>query len=292
MEQDPEELLTMSQPLPPTAPLAPPKVKSPLATWSLVLGIVAAVCAVTPTGAFVAWLPAATAIVLGIIALLRKRPRRGRALAGVIVAAVAWLVAIIVAIVAIVTGVSGGLPSAAPATSESPTKSAAPSPSSVPTAPESQETETAAPTPTEEPEEATPSAAATEDAPAEPRVSYEKISARQLALIAKKPDSHIGDTVILYGEIHQFDNATGECQFLIHVANKEQENSYDYELNALAGTADDSSCDILDDIVEGDFVKMNAMVVGSTSYDTQIGGNTTVPTFLIDKIKRIHSPEY
>ena len=42
----------------------------------------------------------------------------------------------------------------------------------------------------------------------------------------------------------------------------------------------------LADYVEDDIVAMNVTSLGSYSYDTQIGGSTTVPMFEVDSIKR------
>jgi hypothetical protein len=41
----------------------------------------------------------------------------------------------------------------------------------------------------------------------------------------------------------------------------------------------------LNAFVEGDIVSMNAVSLGPYSYDTQLGGNTTVPAFLAVTIK-------
>ncbi len=84
---------------PEAAPPAPPK--SGIAVAALVIGIVAAVFAIIPGPSFGAFVPAILAAVLGIVALTRKTPRRGFALAGVILGAVSLLVAIIVSIGAI-----------------------------------------------------------------------------------------------------------------------------------------------------------------------------------------------
>lgn len=90
-------------PVPPQqpAPAASAQPKSPLATSAMVIGIVAIVCAVIPGLSLVAFLPAIAATVLGIIALATKKPRRGRALTGVILGPIALVVAIIVSIVVI-----------------------------------------------------------------------------------------------------------------------------------------------------------------------------------------------
>jgi len=81
------------------APVAKPR--SPLALWAMIAGIVAIVSAVIPGLSFVAWIPAIAAIVLGVVALIKKTPRRGQALTGVILGPIAWLVAIIVSVGAI-----------------------------------------------------------------------------------------------------------------------------------------------------------------------------------------------
>ena len=81
----------------PTIAVAP-KPRSALAMWAMIAGIVAIVTAIIPGLSFIAWMPALAAIVLGIIALVKKTPRRGQALTGVVLGPIAWLVAIIVSI--------------------------------------------------------------------------------------------------------------------------------------------------------------------------------------------------
>lgn len=70
---------------------------------ALIVGGVAFLFAIIPFLSFVAWLPALAAIVLGIVGLVLKNRKRGLALAGLIVGAVAWIVAIIVSL----AGVAG-----------------------------------------------------------------------------------------------------------------------------------------------------------------------------------------
>ena len=43
----------------------------------------------------------------------------------------------------------------------------------------------------------------------------------------------------------------------------------------------------LEDLVEDDVFKATVTMVGSYSYDTQAGGNTTVPQLHVDSIKQI-----
>ncbi len=86
---------------------APPP-RSALALWAMIAGIVAIVSAVIPGLSFVAWIPALAAIALGVIALIKKTPRRGQALTGVILGPIAWLMAIVVS-VGLIAGVSSSV---------------------------------------------------------------------------------------------------------------------------------------------------------------------------------------
>ena len=93
--------------------------------------------------------------------------------------------------------------------------------------------------------------------------------------MVKKPDAFIGKRFIIYGEVTQFDAATGEDAFLADTAHKNttEYGYFDGENTMLTGDASD-----LSDVVENDVFKATVTVLGSHSYDTQIGGNTTVPT--------------
>lgn len=103
-----------------TATLTPPpppgsKPKSGLTLAALIVGIVAMVCAVIPGLSFIAFLPAFTALGLGIAGLVSKAPGRGKALTGVILGPVALLVAIIVSIGVIAGGARQTIDEAVPA---------------------------------------------------------------------------------------------------------------------------------------------------------------------------------
>ncbi len=103
----PERPTDFSAPPPPEAPAATPKPRSALALWAMIAGIVAMVSAIIPGLSFVAWMPAIAAIALGLIALIRKTPRRGQALTGVVLGPIAWVTAIIVS-VGLIAGINSG----------------------------------------------------------------------------------------------------------------------------------------------------------------------------------------
>jgi PASTA domain len=116
-------------------------------------------------------------------------------------------------------------------------------------------------------------------APAEP---YRKLSARDWQVIAKNPDAHIGERVIVHGRVTQFDAATGTTAFRASVDGVRQKQAYDYDTNTmLGGDAAD-----LEDIVLDDEFTAEVTVRGSLTYQTQIGGTTTVPVLLVQTISR------
>lgn len=111
--------------------------------------------------------------------------------------------------------------------------------------------------------------------------TYKALTAREWKLIAKNPDAYKGKTYVVYGVVTQFDSATGDDTFRADIGHKNMAEAYDYETNTLlTGTADQ-----LKNIVEDDEFRANVTVMGSFSYDTQLGGNTTVPLLQIDLIK-------
>ncbi|ASK66199.1 hypothetical protein CFK39_10660 [Brachybacterium avium] len=113
---------------------------------------------------------------------------------------------------------------------------------------------------------------------------YEELDERTLAQIVKAPDDHLGRQVIVYGAITQLDAATGKCFVRISIAEAPQDAWYDYEHNSVGFAGDgESDCPVLDPFVADDEVKLWITIGGSISYDTQIGGSTTVPAYLIDE---------
>jgi hypothetical protein len=115
-----------------------------------------------------------------------------------------------------------------------------------------------------------------------------ELTQRDLALLVKDPDSFRGKTMILYASITQFDSATGPCTFRANIAHKNMEMSWDYENNSVFKGGDGASnCPDLGNFVAKDEVGITATSLGSISYDTQIGGRTTVPSFQVEKISTL-----
>ncbi|MFY1689078.1 hypothetical protein [Plantactinospora sp. WMMB782] len=114
-----------------------------------------------------------------------------------------------------------------------------------------------------------------------PKVTYKPLTERQWKLVVKDPDKYIGKTYIVYGVVTQFDAATGTDTFRADVGHKNMQYDFEYDTNTLLT----ASAAKLENVVEDDEFRATVRVVGSHSYDTQIGGNTTVPLLAIASIK-------
>jgi hypothetical protein len=99
--------------------------------------------------------------------------------------------------------------------------------------------------------------------------------------IVKNPDAVTGQTFVMVVLISQFDAATGACSFRGFWDNEPHEYNFDYAGdNAYFGSGDaDTYCPVLDGIDQNDTIRVWATSIGSISYDTQAGGNTTAPAF-------------
>lgn len=112
--------------------------------------------------------------------------------------------------------------------------------------------------------------------------SYASVAPRTYALMVKNPDDHVGKKYVVYGHVTQFDAATGNDTFLAGTAATKSADWYDYDINTLVSAEDEK---LFANVVEDDLVTLYVEVLGSFSYDTQIGGNTTVPHLKAHMVK-------
>lgn len=118
--------------------------------------------------------------------------------------------------------------------------------------------------------------------------SYEEIERRDWARVVRDPDSHSSEMYVIYGHVTQFDAATGTDAFRANTDGVIRDDWYDYEHNTLVVARDP---DIVNDVLAGDIVKMHVEVVEAFTYETQIGGSTTVPLVAVNIIEIIGSSE-
>lgn len=249
----------------PGAPVPGQQAKA-LALSALIVGIIAFLAGLLPViGAIIG----AVAIVLGILALVKKQPK-GLSVTGIILGSIAMIASIAMTIG--FTAFTANLPQST--SSQTPTATEAPV--------------------SEDPEPSAEPSTEPSAAPTTPDLAtFAETDDRNWALIAKDPDSHTGTNLILYGTITQFDSATGRCAMLISTAATQKEMSFDYEQNVMAYSGDGTTtCPAFDPLVEGDHVRVWATVQESFSYDTQIGGNTTVPLVQVWQVELLPATEY
>lgn len=237
-------------------------------TIGLILAGIGFLIALIAPVAILAWLFTLPAFVLSLVALLRKNRKKLLALIGLILSSVAFILSIVtfgVYSARNTANISGEPIPASVSPSKAPSAEPTPTPTSTPSA-------TPAPKPPK---------------PADEFAAYKRLNARQFKLLVKDPDATVGKRYIIYGQVSQFDAATGTCNFLADTSYKRQSDTYLYSENAIFTSGDgEENCPLLKNTVEDDEVSMWVVSAGSYSYDTQIGGNTTVPSFEIMRIKR------
>ncbi|HET9138760.1 hypothetical protein [Actinophytocola sp.] len=110
-------------------------------------------------------------------------------------------------------------------------------------------------------------------APKPAKITYRSLTDREWKKIAKNPDSYSDKGYVVYGIVTQFDAATGPDMFLANVGARNMTEAYEYDTNTVLT----GSGQMFDNLVEDDEFRAKVIVIGSYSYDTQIGGSTTVP---------------
>lgn len=98
---------------------------------------------------------------------------------------------------------------------------------------------------------------------------------------ASKPRQAHRKRYRLWACISQFDAATGADAFRSQTSFRKERYWWTSGDNAFF-TGDEAQ---LEDVVAGDIVALGVRSLGSFSYDTQIGGNTTAPLFEVVSIK-------
>jgi hypothetical protein len=258
----------------PAQPVPDPKPKSGLAITALVIGIVAFL---------VGWVPifglliGAVAGVFGVLALVRRQ-RKGFSITGIVLGGLAAVTSLIMTIVVF------NMPPAP--------RSAAPQSSAVASAeetPDAEPSEPAPPAPSTESEPEPEPEPETEPDPVPDLSQFPTVDDRTFALIAKDPDAHADERLIVFGVITQFDANTGTCSFRASTSAAQQETSWDYGENTFLDAED---CDLVATYVTGDHFKAWASVVGAVHYDTQIGGSTTALQLSVAEIELLPELEY
>ena len=242
----------------------------------------------------IGWIPVLGLLVGGVgialaVIMLVKRQSKGFAITSIVLASLAFLTSTATTIAAATTSPS----EASSEIAESADSEVTPAPEPTTEAKEAKEAKAEAEA--EAKAEATAAAEAeAEAAAAGPDLAtFGEVDERTFALMGKDPDAHVGENLVVYGNVFQFDSFTGTCSFMANTSNAAQAASYDYAQNTLVWAGDrDADCPILAPIVQGDHVKLWVTVQGSYSYETQIGGSTNALMIEAHQVELLPATEY
>lgn len=113
--------------------------------------------------------------------------------------------------------------------------------------------------------------------------TYQALTPRDYALIAKDPTKHIGERIVVFGEISQFDSATGPNLFMANTAAEQASDYWGLETSAVVT----GKPGLFDDVVADDVVKIWATVTGDWTYDTALKVPRTVLSLQANMIEVI-----
>lgn len=192
------------------------------------------------------------AIVLGIVALVRKQSK-GFAITGIVLGAVAFIVSVVMAVF---TWWVATNPDTVQRIVDQAVETPAPSVAPV--------------------ESATP-------APVDPAIEFATLDDAAFAAIVASPDDHVGENVLLYGEVQQLLDDTG-CTFLAIVDPVQQTTWEGYEVTAVAFALSSeepgTTCAETAGVAELSHVALSATVLGLTPIEYDDG--TTEDTLSLD----------
>lgn len=107
-------------------------------------------------------------------------------------------------------------------------------------------------------------------------------SQRDLAQIMKNPAAHTGKVIKLWGNITQFDSATGTESFLANAAATDTTSYGYFDGDSAYFTGNEK---LLKKVVQDDTFTATVRVIGSYTYDTAMGGTNTVAYFEVRAIQ-------
>ncbi|MFC9519014.1 hypothetical protein ACFTSD_25060 [Nocardiaceae bacterium NPDC056970] len=116
--------------------------------------------------------------------------------------------------------------------------------------------------------------------------SYETLTPRDYALIAKNPTKNIGKRIVVFGKVSQFDSATGPNLFMANTAAEPKSDLWGLETSAVVT----GKSGLFDDVVADDVVKIWATVTGDWTYDTALNFERTVLSLQANMIEVIPNP--
>jgi Protein of unknown function (DUF2510) len=114
--------------------------------------------------------------------------------------------------------------------------------------------------------------------------SHHSVSSQAWLEIVKNPDGHVGQCLIVYGEVTQFDSATGTTEFRANAGGVHQSPQYGF-VNYPTNTLFSGTASKLNAVVEGDVFSAEVTVLGHVDYNNTFGGSTSAPLLRVDSIR-------
>jgi hypothetical protein len=145
------------------------------------------------------------------------------------------------------------------------------------------ESATSPPTPTTTPQAPTATPTTTPPSSAAPPAlpdTFETVTERQWKRMAERPDDHTGRTLIVYGQITQFDDATGKDMFLASVGARRATDDGGYDTNTMLY----GDPKVLGDIAADDEFQAKVTVLKAYTYQSLVGP-TRVPLLLVHSLR-------
>jgi len=109
------------------------------------------------------------------------------------------------------------------------------------------------------------------------------LTEREMTKVAAHPDSHVGESYVIYGMLIQYDPITGSDAALAVVSHRNTKD-VDILLEQTARLTGEESD--LEDFIDNDFFKATVTVSGSYQYTTKGDGEKIIPEFTITSITR------
>ncbi len=112
---------------------------------------------------------------------------------------------------------------------------------------------------------------------------FRSIDTADWSAIKKNPVGSIGKKIIVFADINQFDQATGDGEFLGDASALQPAEESEYDSNTLFR----GDPKLLSELAEEDVVRVHGVVSGSSSYENTMGGGTDAVQVDVARIEKV-----
>ncbi len=112
---------------------------------------------------------------------------------------------------------------------------------------------------------------------------FVEISPQEWDAIARDPDAHEGERIVVFAEVTQFDSATGNDILRANAGATQPTQTFELETNTIV-VGEESA---LASVSQDDVLRVEAVVVGVAEYETMIGGSIVAPQLQAASIQNV-----